>query len=49
VSKDDAGRILKGLAECAKDTTSSPEKALKALMAAGLVDEKGQLTEPYRS
>lgn len=48
MSEEDAKRILEGLQSYVAETTSSPEKALAALVAAGLVDENGQPTAPYK-
>lgn len=48
MTKEEADAILLTLEEQVKEDTSSPEKALAALVAAGLVTEDGQPTEPFR-
>ncbi|WP_156673541.1 hypothetical protein [Photobacterium aquimaris] len=49
MSQEDAKRIMEGLEEYVKDTTSSEESARAALVAAGLVKADGEPEEPYKA
>ncbi len=48
MSHEEAKRIIKELDKHIKDSSSSAEKALEALVAAGLVSKDGKPAEPYR-
>jgi len=48
MSKEEADKLLEELKDYVAETTSSPEKARAALIAAGLVKEDGQPEEIYQ-
>ena len=48
MTKEEAEPILIALNKRVEEATTSPEKALAVLVAAGLVTADGKPTEPYR-
>lgn len=48
MGKEDALAILADLETYVKETTSSEEKAIEALVAAGFLETNGQVKAPYR-
>lgn len=48
MSDSELKKSVEAMEKLRKELTSSPEKALKFLVEAGIVTESGELTEPYR-
>ncbi|MEN8219395.1 MAG: hypothetical protein ABFS56_24185 [Pseudomonadota bacterium] len=49
MTEEDAKKIMERLKKYTEETTSSKEKALQALIDAGLVNADGQPTDLYRN
>jgi predicted transcriptional regulator len=49
MNQEDAKKILEQLKKYTEETTSTKEKALQALINAGLVNANGQSTDLYRN
>ena len=49
MDEEDAKRILEHLKKYTEEVTSSKEKALQALVDAGLVKENGEPTDLYKN
>jgi len=49
MTEEDAKKIMEQLKKYTEETTSSKEKALQALIDAGLVKADGQPTDLYRN
>ena len=49
MSQEEASSILQGLKKFTAEATSSKEKAIQALVDAGLITPDGQPTEPYKA
>jgi hypothetical protein len=49
MSDEDLAKLIANMKRLREERASTPEKALAALIEEGILDEHGNLAEPYRS